>query len=151
MMTEVAKTIAMERTMATLRSRLGMLKYASLEKNVAERRYQEVANLVKDILREVDGENGNGVRFTLDGGEYAAILSKPTPELSWDAEKLVPYLQEIGVWERVSTQVVDPYKLASELAAGTLVLTDEQKAEFQVLSKDVAASVRFVNPTPQSI
>lgn len=149
--TDVMESIRKERTLEMLRSRLQTLKSAAFMKKQAEQNYQEVASAVKTALKEVAGTNGTPVRFWVDGDEHAAILSKPKPELSWNLELLVPWLQENGFWDKVSTQVVDPLKLASEISVGNIVLTEEQTAAFQYMSKDVAASVRFVNPTSDSL
>lgn len=149
--TDVMESIRKDRLLDALRSKLATLKLAAAAKKTAEQNYQEVSANVKANLLEVSGHNGTPVRFWLDGEEHAAILSKPKPELSWNLEKLVPWLQENGFWDRVTTQVVDPLKLASEMAAGNIKLTPELEAEFQYTSKDVAASVKWVNPTPESL
>lgn len=149
--TDVMESIRKDRLLDSLRSRLATLKLASAAKKVAEQNYQEVSANVKAALREVSGTNGTPVRFWLDGEELAAILSKPKPEMSWNLELLVPHLREIGKFDVVSTQVIDPHKLASEIAAGNIVFTPEQEAYFQYISKDVAASVKWVNPTPDSL
>lgn len=150
MANEVMDSIKRERVLERLRGLLLLTSRASGEKKVAEQNYKEVSTPAKDLLREIDGENGNGIRFWDGDEEKAAILSKPKPELSWDLEKLVPELRRLGVWDKVSTRVLDANKLASELASGNVQL-DGGVEPYQYVSKDVAASIKFINPRPDSM
>lgn len=147
--TDVLDAVRKDRLLDSLRGKLRTLKMATQGKKEAQLMYDEIASGVKTDLLEVDGENGAGVRFWIEGQEFCAKLVKPEQELSWDVSKLVPALREAGVWEKVSTRVLDPNKLAAELSTGALTLPGDLK-DYQYVSKDVAASVRFVNPTAES-
>jgi hypothetical protein len=146
---DVLTSIRNERNLEKLRVWLASLESAADHKHEADRQYQDVAAMVKPLLAAVDGENGTGVRFWNGDEEKAAILSKPREELSWDLEKLVPALRALKAFERVSVRVVDPAKLASELASGNLTLPEPLR-HYQYVIKDVSPSVRFVNVRPES-
>jgi hypothetical protein len=149
--TDIAESIKASRTIEALRGTLRTLYMATLAKKDAQAMYDEIATGVKQDLAAVDGENGDGVRFVdHTGAERAAILSKPKDEISWDVAKTAQKLRERGLWDKCSTRVLDPNKLASEIAAGTVAFTEDELSELQVITKSISPSVRFVNSKPDS-
>ena len=135
------------RVLDALREKLKLAKVASVNASQTESSRKEVhADAVKD-LAEIDGKNGNGVRFDYYGTELAAFVCQPEPELIWDAAPLIEYLQKVGLYDKVSTVVLDPEKLESEMAAGNIKRATLKK--FQI-EKPRSPYLKFINPRPES-
>jgi hypothetical protein len=140
-------TIRRGRVLAEVRKGATELEQAALDVKLAGQRYAELSSTLKPKVLEVDGENGNGVRFDGLQGERAVMYIQPTPGKEWDAPRLIEELKRRGVWAKVSTTSLDTHKLAAEIAAGNLPAFEE----FQTELEPRGASLRFVNAKPDSL
>lgn len=146
---ESRSIIDQRRLLGGLRRKLADLKRLSILKSQTEAQYKEFAAPALADLFETDGPNGNGVKFELDGVEYAAIACQPTPGKLWDAQPLIEWLKANGHWAKVSTEVLDPQKLQAEIAAGNI--PEKRVAKFQIDEEPKKPYVKFINPKPDSL
>lgn len=130
-----------------LRAKLAELKAFSAQKATAESLHKKAAAEILPELKEIDGENGPGVRFEYEGREYAAFVCQPEPEQVWNAAPLVQWLKDNGHWDSVSVTVLDPQKLEAELAAGNI---NRGKLARFIVKKPRTPYVKFGNPKPDS-
>jgi hypothetical protein len=140
-------TVHKRRALEALRGRLAEYKRAALNKAQAEGYRAELAQRTLEEMAAVDGYNGNGVRFQYEGQELAAFACQPEPEKYWDPAKLVEHLKKTGVWDRVSTTVLDPQKLEAEIASGNIRRSSLDKF---IVQKPKSPYVKFINPKPDS-
>lgn len=140
--------IRKNRVLESLRDHLHQLKGIADQKKAAELHYKEHASVTREELREIDGENGTGVRFEYDGKECAAIVCQANTPKIWDLENLIPWLKENGHWDKVKSTVLDANKLAAEISVGNISATETEK--FQMDGTKPTAYVKFVNPKPDS-
>lgn len=145
---KAAETLRKNRILPTLRGRLAMAKALSEAASQAEVARKEASALALEGLIEVDGVNGNGVRFEHDGKELAAFACQPKSEKFWDGAPLIEWLKENNLWDQVSVTTLDPAKLEAELAAGNIKREDVEK--FQLTGDPKAVSVKWINPKPDS-
>ncbi|HWV46848.1 MAG TPA: hypothetical protein VN039_12660 [Nitrospira sp.] len=146
--TDSRSMIDNRRLLSGLKRKLADLKRLSILKSQTESQYKEFSAPALSELVEADGFNGRGVRFELDGVEYAAIACQPTPGKLWNAEPLIEWLKKNGHWSNVSTEVLDPHKLQAEIAAGNI--PQRSVAKFQIDEEPKKPYVKFINPKPDS-
>ena len=131
-----------------LRAKLADLKAVSAVKSDAETQYKDLAADIIPELRELGGgDNGPGVRLEWGGKEWAAFVCQPEPEQTWDAAPLIEWLKENGHWATVSTTVLDPQKLETEMAAGNI---DRRKLAKFIVKTPRKPYVKWGNPKPDS-
>ena len=148
-MSNPTETLNKNRVLSKLREKLSGAKMLSVTASQAEvARKEAAAQALKDLI-EVDGVNGNGVRFEFEGNELAAFACQPDPGKYWDGAPLIEWLKANGHWEKVRVTTLDPAKLEAELAAGNIKRDDI--AKFQVTGEPKAPSVKWINPKPQSL
>lgn len=146
---EAVKGMRDSRLLAGLREQLADLKRLSVAASQAEVQRKEVGAVTLANLREVDGDNGPGVRFDYDGVELAAYAYQPDTRKVWDTENLVEFLKKKGLWtDAVTVATLDPQKLEIEMAAGHIKRSD--LARFQIDDKPGTPYVKFMNPKPES-
>lgn len=143
----VTDDIRTSRLLAGLRDKLAAAKRASENSASAEVFRKEVHKDAITDLTEVDGKNGNGVRFQYEDRELAAFVCAPEDELTWDAAALTAHLKKIGKYDDVCVTVIDPEKLESEMAAGNIRRSTLKR--FQV-AKPRTPYLKFINPKPDS-
>lgn len=146
--TDSRSMINQSRMLTGLRRKLADLKRLSVLKSQTESQYKEFAAPALTELLETDGPNGSGVKFELDGIEYAAIACQPDPVKLWDAEPLIEWLKKNNHWDRVSTTSLDPVKLQAEIAAGNI---PARVNRFQIEDKPKTPYVKFIKPKPDSL
>lgn len=147
--TDSRSMINQSRLLTGLRRKLADVKRLSILKSQTESQYKEFAAPVLTELLELDGPNGNGVKFELDGVEYAAFACQPDAAKLWDAEPLIEWLKKYNYWDRVSTTSLDPVKLQAEIAAGNIPVAKVNR--FQIDDKPKSPYVKFIKPKPESL
>lgn len=147
--TDSRSMINRERMLTGLRKKLADLKRLSILKSQTNSQYDEFAAPALAELLDVDGANGSGVRFELDGVEYAAFACQADPGRYWDTAPLIDFLKKRGWWDKVSMEVLDPQKLQAEIAAGNI--PEKLVAKFQVTGEPKKPYVKFINPKPESL
>lgn len=146
--TSPAETVRKNRLLSALREKLAHAKSLSVVASQAEVSRKEASAMALEDLIEVDGLNGNGVRFEFEGKELAAFACQPDPGKFWDGAPLIEWLKANGYWKSVSVTTLDPAKLEAEIAAGNIKRVDVEK--FQVTGEPKAPSVKWINPKPES-
>jgi len=86
----------------------------------------DVQNAMIPMIKKEDPEQ-EGVAITVDGGSFSARWQQNAAPESWDFETLIPYLKQIGMWNRVKTEILDQAKLEAEIRAGNLSIRDLRK------------------------
>lgn len=147
-MNTAAQKLFKDRSLSALRGSLAQAKALSEAASQAEVMRKEASAMALALLIDVDGVNGNGVRFEHDGKELAAFACQPKSEKFWDGAPLIEWLKEKNFWDSVSVTTLDPAKLEAELAAGNIKREDVEK--FQVTGDPKAVSVKWINPKPDS-
>lgn len=146
---ESRSMIDRQRLLGGLRRKLADVKRLSILKSQTATQYDEFAAPALLELLEVDGPNGNGVKFELDGVEHAAIACQADGGKFWDAEPLIEWLKANGHWAKVSMEVLDPQKLQAEIAAGNI--PQKRVAKFQIEGEKKKPYVKFIKPKPESL
>lgn len=147
-MNKAAQKLMRDRALPILREKLAVAKALSEAASQADVARKEASAMALSLLVDMDGINGNGVRFEHEGKELAAFACQPKSEKFWDGAPLIEWLKENNLWDLVSVTTLDPAKLEAEIAAGNIKREDVEK--FQVTGDPKAVSVKWINPKPDS-
>jgi len=145
----VNEEVRQKRAIEDAREHVTTLKKLSVEAKVAEDGRKEYSAVILPELSELLGVNGRSIRFEFEGKEMAAKVSQGDPGQKWDVANLIEYLKESKLWNKASTQQLDPDKLHALIALGDIKTEDVK--EFMLPIEPAKPSVKWVNADVESL